>query len=135
MVLSSKLEVCQRHSNESSNNQENDENNEQDTVDGVNPVTPNTGKNIVKFNVYRTERQKSRHCHLGNCSAIPWQRRDLPWIFSCAAGSLKFGLAILPSNPTQHKQRRCNKSPYENYNHNCAKWEGSSGIVSNCNSV
>lgn len=135
VILSSELEVCQCYSNESSNDQENDEDNEQDAIDGVYPVTPNTGKYIVEFNVYSTERQKSCHRHLWNCSAIPWQRWNLPWIFSCADGSLKFSLAILPSNPTQHKQRRCDKCPYENYNHNCAKWESSSSIISNCNSV
>lgn len=135
MILSSKLEVCQCHSNESSNNQENDEDNEQNTVDGVNSVTPNTGKYVIKFDVYGTERQESCHCHLRNCSTIPRQRWNLSWIFSCAAGSLKFSLAILPSNPTQYKQRRGNKCPYENNNHNCAEWEGSSSIVNNCNSV
>lgn len=135
MILSSKLEVCQCHSDESSNNQENDEDNEQDAVDGVNSVAPNTGKYIVKFNVYSTERQKSCHRHLRNCSTIPRQRWNLPWIFSCPNRSLKFSLAILPSNPSQYKQRRRNKWPYENYNHNRPKWKSSSSFVSNCNSV
>ena len=135
MILSSKLKVCQCHSNESSNNQENDEDNEQDAVDGINSVAPNTGKYIVKFNVYSTKRQKSCHRHLRNRSTIPWQRWNLPWIFSCANRSLKFNLAVLPSYPSQYKQRRCNKCPYQNYNHNCSKWEGSSRLVSNCNSV
>lgn len=66
MIFSSKLEVCQCHSNESSDNQENDEDNKQNTVDCVNSMTPNTGKYIIKFNVYSTERQKSCHRHLRN---------------------------------------------------------------------
>lgn len=71
MVLSSKLEICQRHSNESSDYQKNDKHNKQDAVNGVNPVTPHTGKNVVQFNVYSTERQKTSHCHLRDCCPVP----------------------------------------------------------------
>ena len=135
MVLSSKLEVRQCHSNESSNYQENDEDNKQDAVYGINPVTPYTGKYVVKFNVDSTERQKACHCHLRNCSPVPWQSWNLSGILGGADRSLEFSLAILPSNPTQHQQRRCYKCPYKNYHHNCAKWESSSGIISNRYSI
>ena len=129
MVLSSKLEVCQCHSYEiSSNYQEDYKDNKQDAVYSINPVTPDTGKYIVKFNVYSTERQKASHCHLWNHSPVPWPRRNLSGILSGVARSLEFSLAILPSNPRQHQQRWCYKWPYNN----CAKWESSSGIISNC---
>ena len=68
MVLSSKLEVCQCDSNESSNYQEDYKDNKQDVVYSIDPVTPDTGKYIVNFDVYSTERQKACHCHLWNRS-------------------------------------------------------------------
>jgi hypothetical protein len=105
MVLSSKLEVCQCHSNESSNYQEDYKDNKQDVVYSINPVTPDTGKYIVKFDVYSTERQKACHCHLWNCSPVLWQRWNLSGILGGVARSLEFSLAVLPSNPTQHQQR------------------------------
>lgn len=55
MILSSKLEVSQRHSNEGSDDKENNENNKENAVDGVNSVAPHTGKYVVKFNVNGTE--------------------------------------------------------------------------------
>lgn len=135
MVLGSKLEVSQCHSNESSNYQENDEDDKQDAVYGVNPMTPDASKDIIKLNIYCTERQKSCHCHLRDCLPVPWQRWNLPGIFGGAARSLELSLSVLSSNPTQHQQRWRHQRPYQNYNHNCAEWKSSSGRVSNCNGI
>jgi len=135
MVFSSKLEICQRHCYKSSDNQENDEDNEQDAVYGVDPVTPNTGKYVVKFNIYCTERQESCHGHLRKCFPIPRQLRNLSGIFSGADGSLKLSLAILPCNPTQYQQWCCYQSPNKKYHHYCSKWQCCSGTICNCNSI
>lgn len=100
MIFSSKLKVSQSHSNKRSDNQQNDKDDEKDAVDGVNPVAPHTGKNVVQLNVNGTEGEKSSHCHLGNSTPVPRQRRNLSGILCSAARGLKLSLAVLTSNAT-----------------------------------
>ena len=135
MIFSSKLEVSQSHSDESSDNQKDNEHNKQDAVDGINPVTPDTGKYVVELNVNSTEREKPCHCHLRKGAPVPRQRWNFTRIFCGAARSLELSLAIFPSNTTQHKQWWCYQCPYENYHHNGAKRKCCSCTVGNCNSV
>lgn len=105
MILSSKLKICQSHSDKCCHDYENNENNEQNAVDGVYSVPPYTCKDIVKFNVNSTERQKSSHHHLGGSSSVPRQRWNFPGIFCCPNCSLELSLTIFTSYTTQHKQR------------------------------
>ena len=104
MILSSKLEVCQSHSDESSDNQQNNEDNEEYAVDRINSVAPYTGKNVVQLYVDGTKRKKSCHCHLGNGTPVPRQRWNLSGIFCSADRCLELSFAIFTSNTTQHKQ-------------------------------
>jgi hypothetical protein len=104
MIFSSKLEVSQSNSDESSDNQKNNEDNKQDAVDGINPVTPDTGKYVVELNVNSTKREKPCHCHLRKGTPVPRQRWNLTRIFCGAARSLELSLHIFPSNTTQYKQ-------------------------------
>lgn len=104
MIFSSKLEIGQSHSYKGSDNQKNNKNNKQNAVDGVNPVTPDTGKYVVKFNIYCTEREKPCHCHLRNGRSVPWKRGNFSRILCGAARSLELSLAVFPSNATQDKQ-------------------------------
>ena len=71
MIFSSKLEICQRNSDKSSDNNKDDEDYKQDAVDSVYPMTPDTGKYIVEFDIYSTEGQKSSHCHLWKSTPVP----------------------------------------------------------------
>lgn len=132
MIFSSKLEVCQGHSDESSHNNQNNEDDEQDAVYSVNPVAPNTGKDVVKLYIYRTERQKSSHRHLRKSTAIPWKWWNFSGVLSSAARSLKLSLAILTSNSTQNKQWWCHKCPDKKNHHNGAKRKSSSSSICNC---
>lgn len=135
MVFSSKLKVCKGHSNESSDDEKNDEDYKENAVYGVNSMAPNTGKYVVKFNIYGTKREKPGHCHLWNSPSIPRQRWNLPWILSCATWSLELSPTVFPGNATQNKQRRRYKRPYENDNHNCAKWQCCSSTVCYSNGI
>lgn len=135
MIFSSKLEIGQSHSYEGSDNQKNKKNNKQNAVDGVNPVTPHAGKYVVKFNVYRTKREKSCHCHLRNSCPVPWQRWNFSRILCGAAGSLKLSLTVFPSNTTQDKQWSSYQCPYKDNYYNSTKRKSCSCTVSNCNCV
>jgi len=78
-------------------------------------VTPHTSKDVVKFGAYMNEWQKSRNCHLTNCSPIPSQWWNLSGIFGGATRSLELSLAVLPNNSTLTDQRRWYKCPYKSY--------------------
>lgn len=135
MIFSSKLEVGQSHSYKGRDNQKNKKNNKQNAVDGVNPVTPDTGKYVVKFNVYSTEREKSCHCHLRNSCPVPWQSWNFSRKLCGATRSMELSLTVLPSNTTQDKQWCCYQCPDKNNYHNSTKRKSSSCTISNCNCV
>lgn len=103
MIFSSKLKVCQSHSDESSDNQQNNKDDEEYAVDGINSVAPDTSKNVVQLYVDGTEREKSCHCHLGKGTPIPRQRWNFSGIFCSADRCLELSFAIFTSNTTQDK--------------------------------
>lgn len=102
MVFSSKLEVCQRNSDEGSDDKEDDEDYEENAVNSVNSVAPNTSKDVVQLDIDSAERQKSSHSHLRNCCPVPGKWRNLPRVFGGTARSLEFTLAVFTSNASQN---------------------------------
>ena len=130
MIFGSELEIGQRHSNEGSDNEKNNEHNEQNAINGVDLMAPNTSKDVIQFDIYSTEWQKTSHCHLWHSSSIPRQLWNFSWILRSATRGLEFCLAIFTSNATQNKQRWGYQSPNENNNNNGAKWKSSSRLVS-----
>lgn len=103
MIFSSKLEICQSHSDESGDNQQNNKDDEEYAVDSINSVAPYTSKNVVQLYVYGTEREKPCHCHLWNGTSVPRQRWNLSGILCSADRSLELSFAIFTCNTTQHK--------------------------------
>lgn len=135
MVFSSKLEVRQCNSDESSNDKEDDKDYKENAVDRVDPVAPNTSKDVVQLDVYGTERQKSSHSHLGNCLPVPGKWRNLPGVFSGAARSLEFSFAVFTSNTSQNEQRKCHQGPDENNDTDGAKGQCCCCTINNSNCV
>lgn len=64
MVISGKLEVGDCNSGECCDDEKNNKHYKENAVQSVNLMSPHTGKYILKFNVYSTEREKPCHCHL-----------------------------------------------------------------------
>lgn len=74
IVLGSELEIGERNGNTRGDTQEDEEDNAENAVQSVLLSAPQSRENIVEFNGYGREGQKTADNHVSKRAAVPWDR-------------------------------------------------------------